>query len=322
MTLPTSLTDIAMGVFSGCSKLSDVYYSGTKAQWEQLHIDDVDYENMSLLNAVIHCSDGDIPSKGLIPAANSCGDNLTWSMDSDGTVTIQGMGDMWNYGYPVKTPPWSGDTVTVKKFVIKEGVTSVGTDVFGSDYYYDIISIALPQSITAIHESAFMGNSGVRDVYYAGTETQWKQIRIDNWNDSLFNATIHYNAGGSTSPAPVPSGISVTVGGKAVHWTDAEPFIDANDRTMVPLRAVADAMSLDVNWDNQAREASFTYGGKTIYFPIDSTTARTSDGSSVKMDTAAVIVSDRTYAPIRYLAEFFGYTVGWDAATKTVSIKK
>ena len=126
-----------------------------------------------------------------------------------------------------------------------------------------------------------------------------------------------------TSPSadtPAPDGISVTVNGAAVPFTDAAPFIDENDRTMVPLRAVGDAMGLDVNWDGNAREASFTNGRKTIYFPIDSSAARTSDGGTVQMDTAAVIVNERTYAPIRYLAEYFGYTVGWDAATKTVSV--
>ena len=115
--------------------------------------------------------------------------------------------------------------------------------------------------------------------------------------------------------------VSVTVNGKAVTWTDAAPFIDKNNRTMVPLRAVADAMGLTVDWDGEAREAVFSNGSKTIYFPIGSTTARTGDGKNIQMDTAAVIVKDRTFAPIRYLAEYFGYTVGWNDATKTVSIK-
>ena len=116
------------------------------------------------------------------------------------------------------------------------------------------------------------------------------------------------------------TGITVIVNGEIVVWTDAAPFIDANDRTMVPLRAVADAMELDVNWDAVAREAVFTGGGKTIYFPIDSSTARTSDGGTVTMDTAAVIVNDRTYAPIRYLAEYFGYSVDWNAEARAVII--
>ncbi len=123
---------------------------------------------------------------------------------------------------------------------------------------------------------------------------------------------------GASAPA-VPT-VGVSVNGKAVRWTDAAPFIDANDRTMVPLRAVGDALGLTVSWNGEKREASFTGSGRTLTFPIDGVEARGSDGKTVKMDTAAVIVNDRTYAPVRYLAEYFGYSVGWDAATRTVLI--
>ena len=123
------------------------------------------------------------------------------------------------------------------------------------------------------------------------------------------------NRGSGDEPA-----VNVRVGETAVVWTDAAPFIDANNRTMVPLRAVADALGLEVGWDGSAREASFSDGTKTLIFPIDSSVARTGDGGEVQMDTAAVIVNSRTYAPIRYLAEFFGHSVGWLGETKTVTI--
>ena len=125
------------------------------------------------------------------------------------------------------------------------------------------------------------------------------------------------------APAPASAGITVTVNGTPVAWTDAEPFIDANSRTMVPLRAVADAMNLNVGWFPATRVATFNNGTNAISFPIDSTTAggvTPTAERTIEMDTAAVIVNDRTYAPIRYLAEFFGYTVSWDAATRTVVI--
>jgi len=136
--------------------------------------------------------------------------------------------------------------------------------------------------------------------------------------------------------------IRVEVDGTAVTWTDAKPFIDANGRTLVPLRPVAEAMGLTVNWNPSLRVAEFVremaedeeYYGSTeiIQFPIDSKTAKTavyySEGvekwlysnEDVAMDTAAVIVNDRTYAPVRYLAEFFGYSVDWIAETSTVDI--
>ena len=114
--------------------------------------------------------------------------------------------------------------------------------------------------------------------------------------------------------------VHVTVRGETVIWTDAEPYIDTNSRTMTPFRVVGDALGLEIGWDGTAKEASFSDGAKTIYFPIGSTTARTSEGRTVEMDTSAVIVNGRTYAPVRYLAEFFGYTVAWDRSTRTVVI--
>lgn len=123
----------------------------------------------------------------------------------------------------------------------------------------------------------------------------------------------------STATATVASDINVTVNGTPVVWTDAAPFIDANNRTMVPLRAVADAMNLDVEWKADSRTAVFTRGDDVIMFVIGFKTAYTSR-TDVAMDTEPVISNNRTYAPIRYLAEFFGYSVDWDAATRTVVI--
>lgn len=136
--------------------------------------------------------------------------------------------------------------------------------------------------------------------------------------------------------------VTVLVNGEAVVWTDAKPFINSDGRTMVPLRPVADAMGLETGWDPEKRTASFTmtgtaYNGRcpwtnTIAFPIGKSTATGTasanwvdsepdvDTVTIPMDTAAVIVGGRTYAPVRYLAEYFQFTVEWDAATRTTSI--
>lgn len=114
--------------------------------------------------------------------------------------------------------------------------------------------------------------------------------------------------------------IPVIIKGTPLVYTDSAAYIDANNRTQVPFRIVGEALGLTVSWDGDAREAGFTDGTKTIIFPIGSTAARTSDGGTVQMDTAAAIAGGRTYAPVRYLAEFFGYTVDWDGATRTVII--
>lgn len=54
------------------------------------------------------------------------------------------------------------------------------------------------------------------------------------------------------------SQIRVLIDGNEVIFTDAAPFADENSRTLVPLRAVGEAMGLTVNWDNEQQQAIFT----------------------------------------------------------------
>ncbi len=133
--------------------------------------------------------------------------------------------------------------------------------------------------------------------------------------------------------------ISVRVDGQAVSFTDAAPFIDGSGRTLCPLRAVADAMGLLVTWDAAAREAVFSRTEQSEYGEDYENTLHFSIGGSargvwtvpgprgnenytlaVPMDTSAVIVSGRTYAPVRYLAEYFGFDVGWDGGARQVTV--
>ena len=184
-------------------------------------------------------------------------------------------------------------------------------------------SVRMPSSSYVVGLEIYPRTAGDETTTSSGGGISGSSVPPDSVGTIFFYVQRGEDATESPFASSTPStsgGIGVTVKGEAVQWTDAAPFIDANDRTMVPLRAVADAMGLEVNWDENTREASFTGSGKTIIFPIDSSTARTSEGGIVTMDTAAVIVNERTYAPIRYLAEFFGYTVGWDEAARTVSI--
>lgn len=152
------------------------------------------------------------------------------------------------------------------------------------------------------------------------------------------------------------SPVTVTVRGTAVTWTDAQPFVD-NGRTMVPVRAASEAMGLEVHWDGASREVRVSkdytpetsvyqaelqsglkefISRRTVIMGIGQKTYTVSnqyavyDGRTVTetrtterkadMDAAAEIRGGRTYAPIRYVAEQFGYDVLWDAATRTVKI--
>lgn len=114
--------------------------------------------------------------------------------------------------------------------------------------------------------------------------------------------------------------VTVKVDVNAVSFPDQKPYIDSNDRTMVPLRAPLEAMGANVSWNNSTRQASISKGGTTAVFTIGSKTY-TVNGNIKSMDTQAVIVGDRTVFPIRFAAESLGATVTWDQDTYTVNIK-
>lgn len=99
---------------------------------------------------------------------------------------------------------------------------------------------------------------------------------------------------------------------------DAKPFIK-NDRTLVPLRFIVEAIGGEVNWDNDNRLVTVNSKGKTIELPIDSKTIKI-DGNDVNIDQAAIIKGDRTFVPIRFIAENLDMVVNYINDTREIEI--
>ena len=110
--------------------------------------------------------------------------------------------------------------------------------------------------------------------------------------------------------------LSITIDGKPVS-TDVSPFIDANGRTMVPVRFISEALAATVDWNPDTRTVTVTKGPTVIKLVIDSRTI-TVGGTAATMDTSAIIRDGRTFVPVRYIAEALGLKVGWSQATRTV----
>ena len=92
-----------------------------------------------------------------------------------------------------------------------------------------------------------------------------------------------------------------------------------NDRTLVPVRAIIEAMGGSVEWNDETQTAFLEYNGDTITLTIGSTVALL-NGEANTLDSALVLVSDRTMLPIRFIAEGFGFDVKWTDSTQTVVI--
>ncbi|URN41211.1 stalk domain-containing protein [Peptoniphilus genitalis] len=111
--------------------------------------------------------------------------------------------------------------------------------------------------------------------------------------------------------------VNYTVNGQAKKM-DAKPFI-SNSRTLVPLRFIIEAIGGDVAWDGDSRVVTVNSKGKNIILPIDSKKI-TVDGREIAIDQAAIIKGDRTYVPIRFVAENLGMNVNYINESREIEI--
>lgn len=102
----------------------------------------------------------------------------------------------------------------------------------------------------------------------------------------------------------------VEVNEKAVAFPDAEPYIDENSRTQIPIRAVAEALGAKVDWDSTEHMVTITKNNKVITIAIGDNTMQVGN-ETIVMDTAAEIIDGRTYIPLRFVGEALGMTVNW-----------
>lgn len=79
-----------------------------------------------------------------------------------------------------------------------------------------------------------------------------------------------------------------------------------NSRTLLPVRAVVEAMGGTVNWINSSETVVMTLDGKSLNLQIGSRTAWDGSGNTYQLDVAPILVQSRTMLPIRFVVEYFG----------------
>ncbi len=101
---------------------------------------------------------------------------------------------------------------------------------------------------------------------------------------------------------------------------DVAPII-ANDRTMLPVRYVAEALGAEILWDGATSTATIKTDTVTIKLVVGVAVANV-NGQAIPLDVAPFIENSRTYMPVRFVAEQLGANVAWDGATSTATITK
>ncbi|WP_058303758.1 C40 family peptidase [Gorillibacterium timonense] len=113
------------------------------------------------------------------------------------------------------------------------------------------------------------------------------------------------------------SPVKVQINDTIVSFPDAQPFVDSNSRTQIPVRVVSEKMGYSVTSIDEGKQVKVTISGKnrTIILKTGEQTA-TVNGETISLDTKALISKNRTYVPLRFISESFGTEVNWDSKTQ------
>jgi|GEM_PF-7083811 len=118
-----------------------------------------------------------------------------------------------------------------------------------------------------------------------------------------------------------PGKINVRLNDKCVAFPDAFPELK-NDRTMIPVRAVVEALKATVETPD-AKTVKITLGDTVVTLTIGDVKVNVEKAGktqTITLDAAPYIKNDRTHVPLRFISETFGYDVLWDQDYQTVVI--
>ena len=99
---------------------------------------------------------------------------------------------------------------------------------------------------------------------------------------------------------------------------DSPPIIQ-NGTTLVPMRAIFEALDATVDYDCATQTVTGKKGNTTITLVLNNNVAD-KNGQKIQLDLPAKTVNDRTMVPLRFIGESFDCNVEWDGTTQTITI--
>ena len=196
--IPSGITDIYEGDLASCPNWTDIYYDNWGRVWNRV-VSNVRDSIPDRMN--VHFKDN-------IYDSGSCGENVTWTLTADGTLTISGTGAMTDYTADSRSP-WYSCRTYIKRVVMQQGVTSIGDLAFwdcsgltsvtipdgvtsiGGDAFSGcaaLTSVTIPGSVTNVGQDAFDNCSSLTDIYYGGYGTDWQKLNVS----IPTSATVHF----------------------------------------------------------------------------------------------------------------------------------
>ncbi len=166
----------------------------------------------------------------------------------------------------------------------------------------------------------------IDDVWVAGSSEIPYTCDIDFSKYSLGAHTLRYNVTDSfgrlhsrTVNFNVTDSIKIKVDGNMLEGLDQPPMA-INGRTLVPVRAIFEAVGASVGWDGATQTVTATRGADVVTMRIGDKNVYKNGALYAVSDVSAKAINGRTLVPARIAAEIFGKTVNWEQSTKTVVI--
>ena len=152
--IPSGVTVIGDSAFSCCESLKHIWFNGSEEQWNTVEKgENWDYGTPEDL--AVHFNEGED-----FLDAGAWGE-VTWVLDSEGTLTVSGNGRMNNGG--MRTEPWYKWKETITRVVIESGITYIGDHVFSDS---NLTDVSIAETVTEIGESAFNGCEHLTNVTF------------------------------------------------------------------------------------------------------------------------------------------------------------
>ena len=141
----------------------------------------------------------------------------------------------------------------------------------------------------------------------------------------LMVSLLFFGFTGSNSVLADVNTINLAVNGELVTFPDQKPYIDKNNRTMVPVRFPSETLGANVDWLPNTRQvhivnkAHDALKDADIMVTIDQKNVVV-NGQTKTMDTTAVITNSRTMVPVRFISEYLGAAVTWHESSKAAHV--
>lgn len=202
ISIPSTVTSIGANAFSNCSSLAEIVLPDG--------VFTISGNAMEGCPAVLYAYQNTTTSRALdavgyeyiaLADEGECGDNVTWTLDANGTLRIRGSGAMKDYSNDAPAP-WGTE---IKALEVGEGVTYIGKATFKN--YEALKTVRLPSSLKFIAVEAFHKCNGLMAVYIPSLE-DWLSIEFVDYNSNpLTYAGNLYVGGGLLTELVIPDGV-------------------------------------------------------------------------------------------------------------------